>query len=81
MNERNTQSTPEVAAGPTKSADILDKRSYGQRWGFSIRKVDSLIADGLPHLKVGARRVRIFANEADSWMRQQFGVQRRGAAR
>jgi hypothetical protein len=45
-----------VAAGIT---NITDKRGYGARWRFSPRHVDNLIAAGLPHLKIGSRRVRI----------------------
>jgi len=52
-----------------------------RRWGFSVRHIDNLIAWGLPHLKIGKRRVRILIPEADGWMHQKFGQQRRGPAR
>ena len=58
-------------------APVTDKRGYAERWGFSLRTVDNLLAKGLPHLKIGARRVRIEIAAADQWMRQTFGVQRR----
>jgi hypothetical protein len=55
--------------------NITDKRGYAQRWQFSPRHVDNLIARGLPHLKIGKRRVRILIDEADSWMRETYGTQ------
>jgi len=70
--------TPEPATGDVKLAgDIIDKRGYAQRWRGSPRWVDTLLARGLPHLKIGNRRVRILIPEADAWMREQFGTQRR----
>lgn len=73
---------PEPATGDLKLAEtenlIADKRQYAARWKFSVRKIDDLLARGLPHLKIGARRVRILIPEADAWMRERFGMQRRG---
>jgi hypothetical protein len=59
---------------------ITDKRGYGERWGFSMRHIDNLMAQGLPHLKIGNRRVRILIEEADAWMKERFGTQRRTPA-
>src|SRR5690349_9375432 len=56
---------------------VLDKRGYAARWLFSPRHIDHLITQGLPHLAIGTRRVRIFVDEADAWMRARYGVQRR----
>jgi len=82
----NNSCTPETAAGhkPAEAdatGEITDKRGFGLHWQFSTRHVDNLIAQGLPHLKIGKRRVRILIPEADAWMRQKFGHQRRGPAR
>jgi len=68
---------PEAATDTNLPDAITDKRGYGQRWHFSPRHVDNLIALGLPHLKIGARRVRIIVTEADAWMRERFSTQRR----
>ncbi len=74
-------STTANPTGPTGlAAEITDKRGYGTRWGFSPRHVDNLMAQGLPHLKIGARRVRIIVAEADAWMKDRFATQRRGPA-
>ena len=48
---------------------------------FLARTIDNLLTPGLPHVKYGKRRVRICIAEADEWMRQKFGTQRRGPAR
>jgi hypothetical protein len=49
-------------------------------WRFSLRHIDNLLAKGMPHLKIGSRRVRIIIAEADKWMSEQYGTQRRRAA-
>jgi hypothetical protein len=79
--EFESRSSGDITDGrPAAATNITDKRGYAQRWQFSPRHVDNLIARGLPHLKIGKRRVRILIDEADSWMRQSFGTQRRGPA-
>lgn len=82
MIDSNTQQQPDNATGsPAQASPYTDKRGYAKRWQFSTRKCDDLIANGLPHLKIGKRRVRICIPEADAWMQQQFRTQRRGGAR
>ena len=71
---------PDSVAGQSKSTgQIVDKRGFAQRWMFSLRYIDNLLAQGLPHLKIGKRRVRILVDEGDAWMKQKFGTQRRAA--
>jgi hypothetical protein len=68
----------EVAPNPSSVAKgITDKKGFGEHWKFSARHIDNLIALGLPHLKIGKRRVRIVVEEADQWMREKFSTQRR----
>jgi hypothetical protein len=68
---------PEAAAGQSKpAANVTDKRGYGTRWQFSTRHIDNLLRQGLPHLKIGKRRVRILVDEADAWMKERFGTRR-----
>jgi hypothetical protein len=77
-----TQIQAEVATDITKLAtDITNKRGYSQRWQFSVRKCDQLLAKGLPHLKLSARQIRISIPEADQWMREQFQTSRRAASK
>jgi hypothetical protein len=64
---------------PQATPDITDKRGYAARWHFSVRTIDALLAKGLPHCKVGKRRVRLVVSEADAWMHEQFQTQRRAA--
>ena len=62
---------------PTNHATIItDKDGFARRWGFSRRTVDNFLAQGLPHLKVGTRRVRIVVAEGDAWMRENFATRR-----
>jgi hypothetical protein len=58
---------------------ITDKRGYAARWHFSVRTVDNMLSRGLPHVKIGRRRVRIIVEDADAWMVQRFGTQRRSS--
>lgn len=69
---------PDAATGQNSAVGITDKRGYAARWQFSTRHIDNLMAMGLPHLRVGSRRVRIMIPEADDWMHERFGTQRRG---
>jgi hypothetical protein len=71
-----SKSSGEKTDSLAAAANITDKRGYAQRWKFSSRHVDNLLARGLPHLKIGKRRVRILIEEADAWMRQTYGTQR-----
>jgi hypothetical protein len=61
MNENNSF-TPDTGTGTKLAGGITDKRGYGERWGFSVRHIDNLLAQGLPHLKIGSRRVRILVD-------------------
>lgn len=70
---------PDTATSDLKLAAIInDKRAFAARWQGSVRSVDGLLAQGLPHLKIGKRRVRIIVAEADAWMRERFGTRRLG---
>ena len=76
------RSVPDLATGSIKLAGaITDKDGFAARWLFSRRHVDTLLAQGLPHLKVGTRRVRILTAEGDAWMKEKFGTSRRGRAK
>jgi hypothetical protein len=74
----NSTFATDAVSGAKLNGDITDKRGYAERWRFSPRHIDNLLAQGLPHLKIGSRRVRILIDEADLWMRERFGTQRRG---
>jgi hypothetical protein len=77
--EKEVEAAPDTATGTNTADTITDKRGYAARWKFSVRTIDTLLAKGLPHCKVGKRRVRLVVSEADKWMAEQFRVQRRAA--
>jgi hypothetical protein len=72
-----TPQSPEVATGTQFAA--LDKVAFGERFDVSKRTVDAWLADGLPHLKLSARCVRIPIGEGADWVRKKFMTQRRTA--
>ena len=75
----NELKTPLAAGGIDQSAaQILNKRLYSERWNVSTRTTDNWLRLGLPHIKLSARMIRICAPEADAWLRERFGQQRRG---
>lgn len=75
----NAHIKPDSAAGKMTAAEIVDKKGFGARWMFKPRMVDKFLAEGLPHLKIGSRRVRIVVAEGDAWMIQRYGCQRAAA--
>lgn len=81
MTKTQIDTAPDNATGILLASPYTDKKGYGKRWQFSTRKCDDLIAQGMPHLKIGARRVRICIAEADAWMQSQFRTQRRAPAK
>ena len=73
---RQTFMSAEVPNINSETPAVTDKRGYAEHLQFSVRYIDTLLARGLPHLKVGSRRVRIITAEADAWMKEKYGVQR-----
>ena len=78
---KQTYITPDAATSAQNLAGITDKKGFANRWLFAPRTIDNMLRDGLPHLKIGKRRVRIVIPEADEWMKERFGQHRRGAVR
>jgi hypothetical protein len=75
MNNQNTLATAGAAPFYLPVADkrFADKKGYGEHLGLCERTVGNLLKQGLPHLKIGSRRVRIDVAEADAWMRKTYG--------
>ena len=48
--------------------------------GFSKRWVDLQMARGMPHMRIGRRRVRFDLAEVREWLREKYAVRRRGPA-
>lgn len=60
-------------------APFGDKRAVAVlAGGFSVRWVDMQLAHGMPHLKIGPRRVRFDLAEVAAWLKERYGQQRRG---
>ena len=57
---------------------LADKRAIARFANLSPRTIDNLMAEGLPHLKIGRRRVRFDLTEVSIWLRQKYGVARIG---
>ena len=70
-------STTEQNQNQTQS-DITDKRGIEADWNFSLRTIDNLLRQGLPHLKIGKRRCRFSRAEVRAWMTEKFRTVRRG---
>lgn len=70
---------PDVSTGSNLETQVVtDKRGFAARWKFSVRHLDNLLAQGMPHCAVGKRRVRIIIAEGDAWMKERFGTRRLG---
>jgi hypothetical protein len=79
---KNTVSyTPDATTGNTKAAHerFGDKRDVGaMAGGLSVRWVDNQLTLGMPHLKIGRRRVRFDLAEVREWLKARYGCARRG---
>jgi predicted DNA-binding transcriptional regulator AlpA len=76
MSKTNTAATPQNTA--TSTQPLADKRRVAAYANLSVRTIDNLMAEGLPHLKIGRRRVRFDLPEVSTWLRQKYGVARIG---
>jgi hypothetical protein len=73
--------TPQVAGGDQSAAsqNFGDKRTVAALAGnMSVRWVDGELQKGMPHLRLGKRRVRFDIEEVRAWLKEQYGQQRRG---
>jgi excisionase family DNA binding protein len=57
---------------------VLTKKEIADHLRFTPRYIDQLIAQGMPHMKIGKRRCRFFKDEVDQWMRDRFATRRIG---
>ena len=53
------------------------KKDVAAMLQFSVRTIDNLLLQGLPHMKIGARRCRFDLPEVAAWAKDRFGVQKR----
>jgi len=76
-----TLQSTEPAPVNKSAEDFMDVKGYAKRLHFTPRYIAGFLAQGMPHLKIGNRRVRIRVTDADSWLLKTFGVQRRSGVR
>lgn len=69
-----------IATQTNRKAGFLDKDGVAELLGFSRRHIDNLLAQGMPHMKFGKRRVRMDPIEVIAWCKDQFGTRRLGRA-
>jgi len=62
----------------TGAAVIGRKKDFAQHIRVSPRSVDQMLANGMPHMRISNRMVRINFAEATQWLEEHFRVQRRG---
>ncbi len=81
--KKKIEQLPAAAENQTPAATIptpfATKKQVAEFIGLSVRTVDSYLALGLPHLKLGKRRCRFDLAEVKAWLNDNFRVQRRAA--
>lgn len=45
------------------------------------RSIDALMRNGMPHLRIGARRCRFDLAECAAWLKNHYGCRRHGSAK
>lgn len=74
-----TALVPQVAGGENKSAAAFgDKRAVAAMVGMSTRWVDGELSRGMPHMKLGPRRVRFDMAEVRTWLNEKYATIRHG---
>ncbi|NBR87503.1 MAG: DNA-binding protein [Proteobacteria bacterium] len=63
---------------PTGNFKFGDKQDVAAMLGLCRRSVDNLLERGLPHLKLGRRRIRFDLEEVRLWAKREFGTARTG---
>ena len=63
---------------PTGNLKFRSKRDVSAMVGCCVRTVDSLMQQGMPHLKLGRRKVRFDLGEVADWLKRTYGTQRLG---
>lgn len=61
-----------------QSPRFLTKKELAKLYQLSTRTIDNFLADGMPHLAIGRRRVRIEEGEARQWIQGRYEKRRNG---
>ena len=78
MNIVEVRQKPEVAEGSQMSAALLDKRDLARLLKLSPRSISNWMDKGLPHLRLGERRVRFVTPDVMQWFQENCACQRIG---
>jgi hypothetical protein len=74
----DTNQLPQTAGGKDQSAITIphlgDKRSVADMAQMSVRWVDTQLAKGMPHLKLGKRRIRFDMDEVKGWLVKEYSA-------
>lgn len=71
------ESMPETGAGDM-TPGLLDKNDLAKLLKLSPRSISNWMERGLPHLRLGERRVRFVGPDVMKWFQQTCGCQRVG---
>ena len=66
--------TPDAATG----FKFATKRDVADMMQLCTRTVDNLMAEGMPYLRLGSRRVRFNVEEVKAWLKERYSTQRLG---
>ena len=78
----NNENSASQREGQTSAIRRLgDKRDVAAMALVSTRTVDTLLTEGLPHIKMGYRTLRFDLEEVRAWLRDRYHVQRRGGVK
>lgn len=66
---------------PTAALPFGSKRDVARLLDTSTRMVETLMAEGMPYLRLGTRRVRFDMAEVAAWVRSECRVQHRSITR
>lgn len=66
---------------PKSELGLVNRREIARLLRVSCRTVDSLCAQGLPHLLLGTRTARFNPAEVLAWCQRERGVRRKGTRR
>jgi predicted DNA-binding transcriptional regulator AlpA len=69
---------PETVAGNKSAVQLRDKNDIAAMCKISSRSVSNYMEKGMPHLRLGSRRVRFIESDVLAWLKTNCGCQRIG---
>ncbi len=66
----------ETEAKSPQQPRFLTKQELGKLYSLSTRTIEHFLADGMPHLAIGHRTVRIEEGEARQWITGRYEKRR-----